>query len=752
MKKQILSGFLAATIFSNCASAAFNDIKSDKLNQTVSVLNSFKIMQGDSSNTFSPDRSITRAEFSKLLVTMLGITDVTAYKSYTIFPDVPNTHWAAGYINAAIRHPDLQKKNIIKGYADGTFKPNNTISYGEACTMLLLALGYTIEDIGPMWPNDYVARAESLGLNPQNTTLYANSAMSRENTAYMLLNTLFVNGKDNSGKLIDALVSGSDSEGAILIATSKTDTDLRENQAKFYLNGEIITKNTEGTLDDSMIGMRGTLYYSKKNAGSVIAILPEVGARTESYKVSSVQADKIETAEGKTLKPSNDTMVYLNGAVGKFGENWFNLVPNDEITLHYDSVGNITLIRTNPRKISGSSFVYGTESDRPIPEGYKIVKNGYEISRDKLKQYDVVTLETDTKTAKVSDTKLTGIYENAKPSYQNPSKITLLGKEFNISQNVASYFKTFGQESKITVLLDSNGSIVAAYPASKVNATMIGTLQMGKDSQLQVKLLNGITISGTVSGEGKNLIGQLVSVTQNKAGVLNVSKWSTNFKENGNWKISENRIGNRVVSPNVTVWEQISENSPVTEVKIKNLPFDEIKQSDIRKTIVDNAGTITGIILKDVSGDAWNYGFGQLIVGETTEDSTIVPISAELRFYDYTSNEEKTLKYNLKYRPDGLNGQIIGFPKNAENNTDKQALDTITLKNVANAKLTDFDGSEGIRTSNGYYKISDEVQVYVTGLRKFITLNQAKADYTNFTLYAERTADKGGKIRFIMVS
>ena len=160
MKKQILSGFLAATIFSTCASAAFNDIKSDKLNQTVSVLNSFKIMQGDSSNTFSPDRSITRAEFSKLLVTMLGITDVTAYKSYTIFPDVPNTHWAAGYINAAIRHPDLQKKNIIKGYADGTFKPNNTISYGEACTMLLLALGYTIEDIGPMWPNDYVVRGE----------------------------------------------------------------------------------------------------------------------------------------------------------------------------------------------------------------------------------------------------------------------------------------------------------------------------------------------------------------------------------------------------------------------------------------------------------------------------------------------------------------------------------------------------------------------------------------------------------------
>lgn len=752
MKKQILSGFLAATILGSCASAAFTDISSDKLNQTAYILKSLKIMQGDSQTTFSPERSITRAEFSKLLVTMLGVTDVTAYKSYTIFPDVPNTHWAAGYINAAIRHPDLQKKNIIKGYADGTFKPNNTISYGEACTMLLLALGYTVDDIGPMWPNDYVARAESLGLNPKNTTLYSSSVMSRENTAYMLLNTLFTNGKDNTGKLIDSLVSGSDSEGAILIATSETDSELAENQAKFYLDGNIITKNTEGTLDESMIGIRGTLYYSKQNSGSVIAIVPEEGSRTESYTVSSVEADRIETKEGKTLKPSNETMVYLNGAVGKFGENWFNLLANDEITLHYDLSGNLTLIRTNPRKISDNSFIYGTESDRPIPDGYRIIKNGYEITRDKLKQYDVITLETDTKTAKVSDSKLTGIYENASPSYQNPSKITILGKEFNISQSVASYFKTLGQSSKITVLLDSYGSIVAAYPASKVSATMVGTLQMGKDSQVQVKLLNGVTISGNISEEGKNLIGQFVSVTQNKAGYLNVSKWSTNFKENGNWNISENKIGNRVVSSNVTVWEQISENSPVTEVKIKNLPFDEIKASDIRKTIVDSSGIITGIILKDVSGDAWNYGFGTLLVGETTEDGPNPPLTAQLRFYDYSSNTEKILKYNLKYEADGLTGQLIGIPKNAENNTNKQALDTITLKNVANAKLTDFDGSDGVRTANGYYKISDEVQVYVTSLRKFITLNQAKVDYKNFSLYAERTADEGGKIRFIMVS
>ena len=750
MKKQILSGFLAATIFSSCASAAFTDIKSDKLNQTVSVLNALKIMQGVSESTFSPDRAITRAEFSKLLVTMLGITDVTAYKSYTIFPDVPNTHWAAGYINAAIRHPDLQKKNIIKGYADGTFKPNNTINYGEACTMLLLALGYTIEDIGPMWPNDYVARAEALGLNPKDITLYANSAMSRENTAYMLLNALLTSVKEGTGKIIDTLVSGSDSEGAILIATSETDTDLRENQAKFYVNGEIITKNTEGTLDESMIGVRGTLYYSKQNTGSVIAILPEAGTRTESYKVSSVEADKIETSEGVTIKPNRDTMVYLNGSVGKFDENWFNLLPNDEITLHYDSIGNITLIRTSARKVSENSFIYGTNTANPIPNDYKIIKNGVEIGKDAFKKYDVISIDTSAKTVNVSDNKLTGVYYDAKPAFKNPSKITVLGKEFNISEKLTSSFAKFKQGDRITLLLDNYGSVAAVYPANEIRAEMIGVFEKIDGTNAQIRLVNGMTIKGEIAESDKNLVGKLVTVSQGTANKLTLINCKSSTKKTGTWDIKAGKIGITAVSPNVMVLEQVYDSAPIYISSVKQLPFNEVKSSDIRNTILDSSGNITAVVLRDISGDAWNYGYGYVSSEEDAEGNETFTV--KLKRYDSANNSQVTLTYNPIGRPVGIGGQPVGLAKGAELNESRQFIDSIQLKRIATAKLTDFDGTKGVKTSEGYYNISDEVQVYVTGLNKFITLNQAKADYTNFTLYAERTANEGGKIRVIVVS
>lgn len=45
-------------------------------------------MQGVGGNRFDPNSALTRAQFCKLAVTALGVSDVSAYGSYTIFPDV----------------------------------------------------------------------------------------------------------------------------------------------------------------------------------------------------------------------------------------------------------------------------------------------------------------------------------------------------------------------------------------------------------------------------------------------------------------------------------------------------------------------------------------------------------------------------------------------------------------------------------------------------------------------------------------
>ena len=154
MKKRFVSLCLAGLIMVAPASAVFTDISDSRVSQTAAVLDSLGIMQGVGGGSFAPGKALTRAQFCKLAVTAMGVTDVSPYASYTIFPDVKHSHWAAPYINAAVRHPELKEKSIIRGYADGSFGPNKIVSYGEVCTMLRRMLWYKEEDVGPFWPAD----------------------------------------------------------------------------------------------------------------------------------------------------------------------------------------------------------------------------------------------------------------------------------------------------------------------------------------------------------------------------------------------------------------------------------------------------------------------------------------------------------------------------------------------------------------------------------------------------------------------
>ncbi|MFR7894442.1 MAG: S-layer homology domain-containing protein [Dysosmobacter sp.] len=78
---------------------------------------------------------------------MDGSGELGRYSTVTIFPDVKPSHWASAYINMA------SKKGIISGFADGKFKPGQTVTAGQAVTILMRGLwGYKDEDMGGVWP------------------------------------------------------------------------------------------------------------------------------------------------------------------------------------------------------------------------------------------------------------------------------------------------------------------------------------------------------------------------------------------------------------------------------------------------------------------------------------------------------------------------------------------------------------------------------------------------------------------------
>ena len=783
MKKRFVSLCLAGLIMVAPASAVFTDISDSRVSQTAAVLDALGIMQGVGGGSFAPGKALTRAQFCKLAVTAMGVTDVSPYASYTIFPDVKHSHWAAPYINAAVRHPELKEKSIIRGYADGSFGPDKIVSYGEVCTMLLRMLGYKEEDVGPFWPADYIAQAQAIGLTDGVTITDARAAVKRGDAAVLLLNALNTDKKGEEGSTLLDKVASSTVKDCILLETGKTYSALAADAALFYEDGVVDTESprkTAGTLDSSMIGVYGTIVIGKGSSKVAVGVIPN-GNKTETYEVVNAEADRIVTTNG-TLRPDRKTKLYISRdyAMGEYENVWANLQSGDMLTLYYNEYGVLQLMAVLPKTTAGAahSFVYGLATSRRIPAEYTIIKNGAKIDASKLKKYDVVTLDAANRQAIVSDTKLSGKYQTDSTTYSHPSQVKILGKEFEVSSEAAATFKDMKLNDYITLLFDADGNVAAAYPKKDVSAEMQGIVTKIGGEKATVTLTNGLTLRDIpIAKDVKtDVMGRLVTVSQSGEGA-DLIRRTLSGKTAGNWSVAEGKLGSNAVSSKVRVYEEVLSGAPLNAINVSDIDLTSVPASQIKYTVQDNAGTVTNIVLGDVTGESWIYGigYGKKIKGNfyPPADSGYSDMQPEEQeeyqrkhpeYYSYTYavvpkywQDGKMVddkEYRVPSLPSGLNGNPIGIPRGYSTDASivNTSLDTLKLTLIDTVKPSAFDGSSGVRTKDGYYELAENIGVYVSEQNRFVSLQTAKSNYTSFRVYANKTAENGGKIRVIVAS
>jgi N-acetylmuramoyl-L-alanine amidase len=91
------------------------------------------VVQGVAPGLFAPNAPMTRAQFASLLVQGLGL-QVPTGQVPTGFSDVPAGAWYAGAVAAASR------AGVLRGYPDGTFRPDAPISRQELAVMAVNAM------------------------------------------------------------------------------------------------------------------------------------------------------------------------------------------------------------------------------------------------------------------------------------------------------------------------------------------------------------------------------------------------------------------------------------------------------------------------------------------------------------------------------------------------------------------------------------------------------------------------------------
>ncbi len=131
-----------------------------------------------SDGMFYPDKQVTRAEASAMLCRLFMVEPTDSRD----FPDVATSHWAAKYIGA------LSSEGVINGFEDGTFRPEETVTYEQVFKMVEILLGHSSD--GEYNPTEILMTASQLGLTDDLGSFNSGDPITRIELACVLSRTL----------------------------------------------------------------------------------------------------------------------------------------------------------------------------------------------------------------------------------------------------------------------------------------------------------------------------------------------------------------------------------------------------------------------------------------------------------------------------------------------------------------------------------------------------------------------------------
>jgi hypothetical protein len=565
MSKKILAVALAAAMILGLASVAFAASFSDTVDHereiAVKQLAGLGLLNGYEDGTFRPDNPITRAEFAKVMVYALGLKDAAEMLAGVPVPftDVEANHWATGYISIAT------SQEIVKGYPDGTFGPQNNVTYAEVLTMILRALGYgPILDKGP-WPTAYITKAADLKLN-KGISFLSNAPATRGDVAGLVANAV------STPKLV-AIAWGPDGSptqyGVSGSAPGTKLVTLLHDMGAEYVTGWLVDSpelfpNTTGEItlddprdaDDAVVATPPTVLAEGTEFAGLIGrkvrawlndegevffledITPASAIKTATRNgADSVKIDgKVVSVNGKEMFRNYQNPVVVDGTAGKA------IVSGDTITVIYDgnAVKHVVAVGYDWGVVSSVNTKYSRitfTADRSATasitlDDYDVVWDGAADCLEDLEENDVLDYIWDSTNEKaiiiVTRSSATGAFTKL-----TGSAATIDGVDYGYLSGKAPS-TLLGKD--VTVLFNKNGKIVSmaqatTAPSAKTYGVVYAKSTADDDFGSPIRKLKVVDSTGTagtfnvVSSQAPAYtavdLGDVISYTLNDDGAIN---------------------------------------------------------------------------------------------------------------------------------------------------------------------------------------------------------------------------------------
>lgn len=586
--------------------------------EVTQVVNALGIMVGDEQGNMQLDRTVTRAEFITMAVKASPNGDQVGEASTSPYPDVPYTHWAAGFVEAGVA------AGLITGYSDGTFRPSNQITLAEGVTIVLQLLDYGSEGFSGAYPSPQMALCRSLKLDRGLSAQNSGDLLTRRDAMYLFYNMLSTN-------------------------------------------------NQSGTPYITSLG------HSLNAAGEV-----------------------------DLLALINDVM---DGPLVAAGD-WQSSIPF--------SLSGVTVTR-----------------------------NGAPSSLSKIQENDVIYWCQPMRTLWVYSDKVVGTIQSITPDTSSPTAVTIGGHSYELDSASAAYalsdLGSYGLGDTVTLLLGRQGKVAAVTEPMETTSERCGvvtqvTRETYSDGTHSSYTADTITLMAT---DGQTYRYECTSQTYEPGDLVGVNiaadgtvslKRLPSVKLSGKVNSSATKLGSTPLASDVEILD-VYENVGV-RVFASRVAGLNLTQDMISYYTMNGSGEIDRLILKDVTGDTYNYGM--------LTEMVVMPTGTVTTYYTYVYDVGGTT-YTLPNITTGFPVSTGGVMiKGDLSNPDK-------IYNLTRVNATSISGNQLIAL-NRSYTMADNVVIYEyrNGSYYLSSAQRVQEKGLSLTGWYDKSENNGGRIRIVV--
>ena len=274
----------------------FTDNSKINYEEAVEVMSTLGVVGGYTDGSFNPQGTLTRGAAAKIICNLiLGTTTADALTADAApYKDVATTNVFAPYIAYCA------KEGIISGYADGTFRPANTLTGYAFMKMLLGALGLQADKegyTGPNWSISVAKRALSKDValdNGLKGEFNGAKAATREEACLYALN------------MLKAGTFSYPNDNTVIVGNVSVSTSAKAVQDKNKPYYETVFKNLFAHSTSDAFGRPATRWDYKGVKIGTYAKTPDL-TYVGSVKVNDIYADLNMSTKDTTAN------LYVNG-------------------------------------------------------------------------------------------------------------------------------------------------------------------------------------------------------------------------------------------------------------------------------------------------------------------------------------------------------------------------------------------------------------------------------------------------------